>query len=318
MKRMKKNKTFLLDVYSTPTIDIVGAKFTKGGPPFYASLALHAIGATYRIILNIPDNVESSLALIEYLNPTSKKPIKVDNHTLIFKIDVQNDERKIKLLGKEYKSIVVSQESSFALFSPLLWEYTTSDMLKVINSHGCTLIDIQGFSRLKLEDSEVINTFEAALSVLSSIVLSSSSCVIAKFSLEDFANNIEAATTATRILVRRGIRVVLTMGSAGLVAADNGVCLGIEPLLKSGYSVGAGDILATLILYAIYSGMEFTEALLAATSATSCILTLLEKHGVVARASCAKYFKERIAASKRFLFSNCCLENVAASLSNKR
>jgi len=300
---MRRNDFFLLDAYSTPTIDIINGYFrVKGGPAYYASLALYMVGAKYRIYLGIPADTK---LVSKYLDPSSTSPIYISGYTLLFSIITKNDRRELRLLNtvKKYPLHVLGD---YALISPLQLEINPYELLKIITSHVLSVVDLQGFTRIRLSDGEVINSAMLVLSVID--ILRVAGNVIVKLSMEDINYDSLVLDSIIGIVHKYSIPLVLTMGRYGAILVEDDECTYVAPLLVSRKSIGAGDMLSILILYGIHKGLTLREAIVKAVATTSCILLNLEMNRV-SFGICQKAFTEGYdkVEKKQFLCNKCCL-----------
>lgn len=302
-RSMRRNDFFLLDVYSAPTIDIIDDYLrVKGGPAYYASLALYMVGAKYKVYLSIPANTE---LVSKYLDPLSMDPIHIDGYTFLFNITTRNDGRELRLLNtiKKYPLIALGE---YALISPLQLEISSYDLLKIVTSHVLSVIDLQGFTRIRLSDGKIINS-TVLVPVITNILRATDNVVI-KLSTEDIDYNSLIIDTIINVTYEYSVPLVLTIGKHGSMIIKGSECTRIAPLIVSNKSIGAGDMLSTLILYGIHKGLTIREAVIRAVAATACILLSLEENKVSFN-RCQKDFKEGYSKVKKkyFLCNKCCL-----------
>ncbi len=302
-RNMRRNDFFLLDVYSAPTIDIINDHLrVKGGPAYYASLALYMVGARYKVYLSIPANTE---LVSKYLDPLSMDPIHIDGYTFLFDIITRNDRRELRLLNtiKKYPLITLGE---YALISPLQLEISSYDLLKIITSHVLSVIDLQGFTRIRLSDGKIINN--AVLVPIVANILRATNNVIIKLSTEDIDYDSLIIDTIINIAHKYSVPLILTMGKHGSIIIKDRECTHIAPLIVSNKSIGAGDMLSTLVLYGIHKRLTIQEAAIRAVAATACILLSLEENKVL-YSRCKKAFTEGYSRVKKkyFLCNKCCL-----------
>ncbi len=306
----RKSNFFLIDVYSAPTIDIINDNTcVKGGPAYYASLALYMVGAKYELHLGIPAN---PALIAKYLDPLSTGPIYIDGYTFLFRIVTRDDERKLKLLNaiKEYSPVT---KGDYALISPLQLEISAHEVTKIVSSHIFSVIDLQGFTRIRLSDGEIINTSMLIPYIVGTIHIANN--LVVKLSIEDMNYDLVLTDMVSNIAYWYNLPLVLTMGKHGAIFVKSGECAHIAPLHISTKSIGAGDMLSVLILYGVHKGFTLLEALAKAVAATSCILYSLEE-GEPSPGRCQKAFVEahRFVKKRRLLCNKCCLSNLPISL----
>ena len=300
---MRRNDFFLLDVYSAPTIDIINDYLrVKGGPAYYASLALYMVGAKYKVYLSIPANAE---LVSKYLDPLSMDPVNIDGYTFLFNIATRDDRRELRLLNtiRRYSLLTFGE---YALISPLQLEISSYELLKIITSHVLSVVDLQGFTRIRLSDGKIVNN--AILVPVITNILRTTDNVIIKLSVEDIDYDSLIIDTITNIIHEYSVPLVLTMGKYGSMIIKDNECTHIAPPTVSNKSIGAGDILSTLILYGIYKGLALREAVARAVAATACILLSLEESKVLF-GRCKKAFTEGYSKVRKqhFLCNKCCL-----------
>ena len=302
-RSMGRNDFFLLDVYSAPTIDIIDDYLrVKGGPAYYASLALYMVGAKYKVYLSIPANTE---LVSKYLDPLSMDPIHIDGYTFLFNITTRNDRRELRLLNT-IKRYPLTTLGEYALISPLQLEISSYDLLKIITSHVLSIVDLQGFTRIRLSDGKIINNAVFVPVIMNT--LHATDNVVIKLSIEDIDYNSLIIDIIISIAHEYSIPLVLTMGKHGSIIIKGNECTHIAPRTVSNKSIGAGDMLSTLILYGIHKGLTIREAVARAVAATACILLSLEKNKV-SFGRCQEAFTEGYSKVKKqhFLCNKCCL-----------
>ncbi len=300
-----KNNFFRLDIYSAPTIDFIDSNVRKGGPGYYASLALYMIGAHYEIYMPIEDK-----SINRYLSPLSDEPVYMNGYTLLFVIK-EGFQRNMSLLN-DAKKLPILSYSEYALISPLYRELQSYDIVRVSLSHKLSLIDLQGFTRIRLRDKNIVNNANIILYIINLLRTPNN---IIKISIDDIEYDASALDEIITNSLRNNVPLILTLGRHGVILFDRDECSHVYPLITSNVSIGAGDMLSTITLYAIHTGSPLSEAVVKAVASTACILKQLEK-GTRAHGACEEAFTraDLFTAKTQTLCSKCCLKHLSITL----
>jgi hypothetical protein len=254
-------------VYAAQSIDHVGNEQRPGGPLFYAYQALRAIGAweTY----------------VEGINRSG-------GCYAVFEHQERDGKRSSRMLRKpRCTSIDLNQVGGdAALISPIDLEIPLEHLDRIMSQYKFNVVDLQGFFRIVLSNGRIMqeNSYASELvgRIFTSAVTRPENHVF-KVSLEDLGYDRLVSYTLLRMAQRKGVQFVVTLSEEGVIAATaSGSLVRCTPniVVHEKTTIGAGDILSTLMLYGLLRGFKFTDSIGRAVATTSCILSKRSHDGL--------------------------------------
>ena len=286
---------FVLDVFSSPTLDIINGRLCRGGPAYYARLALYAVGASdarVRLPYDTCMDVEWYLR-IEWCMETDTLAT-IPECATVFMLEEKNTGRKLKPLSL-YKIGFEDPKGSAALISPVLAELDIDNAARLLSHYSLAILDVQGFSRLYYD--EEVTTFSENVLALVEQVEKADNFVAIKASLEDIPDFIALDRLFRYSSNSNHITIMITDGPRGALVLYRGYSFVTRPRSVNMIPTGAGDMFSTLVLYGIWKGYGLERSVLGAATAVSCIL---EKRDEIARGGyglCKDSFEEKFDAS---------------------
>ncbi len=249
---MKNN--LVVDVYSSPTLDLVKGSLRVGGPGYYIAMALKTA------------NVEAELRLIgcggkgQVFN-TYRRLFKhltlLDGPVIVFEIDETGERRKLGLRAHCGKAQSYTLAGDIAVVSPVYWDISAHVPPKISTSYRTVVFDVQGYTRLG-EDS-----VERSARLLPATVQEARRNVVVRGSVDDIVFPSELDHVSELIHV-------LTAGGRAIIVLEDSHLTLIKPqnLLNDVDTIGAGDAYDIYLALALYEGYTLTEAAIAAHNAT--------------------------------------------------
>ncbi len=254
-------------VYAAQSIDHVDNEQRPGGPLFYAYQALRAIGAweTY----------------VEGINRSG-------GCYAVFEHQERDGKRSSRMLRKPYcTSIDLNQVGGdAALISPIDLEIPLEHLDRIMSQYKFNVVDLQGFFRIVLSDGRIMQGNSYASELVGRIFTSAVSRPenhVFKVSFEDLGYDRLASYTLLRMAQRKGVQFMITFSEEGVIAVTaSGSLVKCIPhlIVYEKTTIGAGDILSTLVLYGLLKGFRFTDSIERAVTTTSCILSRRSHNGL--------------------------------------
>ncbi|ALL01119.1 pfkB family carbohydrate kinase [Pyrodictium delaneyi] len=270
-------RRFILDVFSSPTLDFIDGRLCRGGPAYYANLALQAIGALdFEVRLPYDPCIDTSWYLrTEWCldNIDSNIMASIRGCVTMFALEEGIDRRRLRLL-KRYKIEDVYPGGVAALVSPVLYEYGFDVVTRIASHYSLSILDLQGFARLH-DGHNVVSFSELALQFAS--IADSNRFTSVKASIEDINNMLMLERLLNYSSSSSNTALIITNGPKGVFVTYEDYTFIVKPRPVENMPTGAGDMLATLILYSLWSGYDLDYSVLKAASAVSCILERRDK-----------------------------------------
>lgn len=281
---------FVLDVFSSPTLDIINGRLCRGGPAYYARLALYAIGASdarVRLPYDTCIDVEWYLRTEWCLEADTLAAI--PECATVFMLEERDTGRRLKPLslhkiGREHP------KGTAALISPVLAELDIDNAVRLLSHYSLAVLDVQGFSRLYY-GGEVTAFSENVLALVERVGVADNFIAI-KASLEDIPDFI-ALDRLLRYSSSSGhTAIMVTAGPRGALILYSDYSFVIRPRSVDMVPTGAGDMFSTLVLYGVWRGYGLERSALGAATAVSCILERRDEIAYGAYGLCRDSFEE--------------------------
>ena len=254
-------------VYAAQSIDHVSNEQRPGGPLFYAYQALRAIGAWETYVEGI-NRSGGCYAVFEHQESDGRRSSRILRKPRCTSIDLNQ-------VGGDA-----------ALISPIDLEIPLEHLDRIMSQYKFNVVDLQGFFRIVLSDGRIMqgNSYASELvgRIFTSAVTRPENHVF-KVSFEDLGYDRLASYTLLRTAQRKGVQFVITLSEEGVIAVTaSGSLIRCTPhlIVREKTTIGAGDILSTLVLYGLLKGFRFTDSIERAVTTASCILSKRSHNGL--------------------------------------
>ncbi|KSW12318.1 hypothetical protein CF15_06125 [Pyrodictium occultum] len=293
----------VIDVYSSPTLDVIEDRLCRGGPAYYAQLALHAIGAAdARVRLALPTCIDAEWYLDADWCPGSVHAEGYECAT-VFAVKEGHGGRRLRVL-REPDPLEPDPRGDAALVSPVLGELEPAEAARLLTHYRLAIVDVQGFGRVN--GGGEVEAFSRGVLAFLEQPAEPGGFAAVKLSLEDVAG---AAWAAEAVRLHRHApysALLVTAGPRGALAVlGDGSALAVRPRRVEAVSTGAGDMLSVLTLYGLWKGWDLEDAVAGAAAAVACILLERSRRGRVEEGACKASFMGRRGVSVEKLPGGC-------------
>jgi hypothetical protein len=244
-----------VDIYSSPTIDLVGGLLKPGGPGFYAIRALSLLEDVEfeARLFGCGRLTKESKIYLELFDEVDLEP----DTPIVFEINVHSDgTRTLKVRSHCSRARFDAYAGDIAIVSPTYWDVSFSSICRLTGSYNVVVIDLQGFTRL--DDGRV----RATTMFVEGLPCRKRDGSVIRASIEDVG--LEGAAKLLTLID------VLTFNGPLILANDDSNTYIIKPLrlLRDVATIGAGDAYDIFLGLALYKGYGIAEAALVAHAAT--------------------------------------------------
>lgn len=256
---MRSLDEVVVDVYSSPTYDVIGEQRFVGGPGYYIARALKRI-RRLRAVLRLfgcgDPPPEYRLGLFDHISLQGKG-------RNVFVHSSDGGRRLLTLVDGCYGLPLHVDGGDVAIVAATYWDIPVNVACRVAQSYRTVIIDLQGYTR-PLQGGKG-RDLSASLKLLLDC-LPSPPRVVVRGSIDDIPVEQIVSTTRFRldVLTANGVLVVVR-------GRDYVTVLNLRGRLDS-YAVGAGDMYDLFLGLALYYGLDIVEAAAAAHAMTVAVL----------------------------------------------